>query len=505
MVKSDIHMLEGSDKDSLLDRDSIMLRPEEKLLSVKRVSTKLAHTPLTALEALQLLAGVTSPQDIGKNGPVIAARVFGENQDVSELRLYEVLFGRDSLIVAKFLFAQYPELTRTTVKRLAELQGVRRNEKSEEEPGKIVHEVRQSDDPLAIQLTALHGWEWPYYGSIDATLLFIRVLVRYVLKVNFNFLKEKYIDRQGEEKNMFEALQSAVAWMLYKMNQNQEGLVESLRLNTEGGTINQGWKDSFDSYHHADGALANKEKGVASIEVQALAYDALLDVAGLYEHMLTEKNSELVDSKFLKNQITELKKRAESLAHIIMSKYWVEDERGGYFVLGSDRDDQGKLRILKVRASNMGHVLDSRLLDGDEQDRKQKKEKLVATLFASDMLNVSGIRTLSSLENRYRPNSYHNGSVWLWDTYQISLGLLRQGYIQQAKDLRDRILHAVQVTKRFPEFVSGAATDTPQIPDRKIRVLDTKYQFEHFIEQPPQEIQAWTVAAVVAIQLSNGE
>lgn len=500
MLTSDIHMLPSNSPVFPIDPTTLLLRPEEKLISANRVEMTFAHAPLSALEALQLLAGVTKPEDIGTKGPVIAARVFMENQNINALRLYEVLFGRDSLIVANFVFSQYPELTRTTVKRLAELQGVSTVSASEEEPGKISHEIREPNDPLAQELTARRGWQWPYYGTIDATPLFIRAIVRYALEKDITLLSELYTDRGGVEKTIFNALQAAATWLLLKMDQNPEGLVESLRLNKTGGNINQCWKDSYDAYHHADGSLANIERGVASIEVQAIVYDALLDIVELYKALLSSPEFSSEEVQLLRDDITELEKRAAKLSRIIQEYFWIEDEKGGYFALGSDRDDTGKLRILKVRSSNMGHLLHCRLLDGDDFQVKEYKEKLVQTLFAPDMINVSGIRTLSSSENRFRPNSYHNGSVWLWDTFQISLGLLRQGYNKEAEMLWEKIMNVIDITKRFPEFVSGSDNPTPQIPNQAVKVFDTKYNFEHFIEQPPQEIQAWTVASVVAIE-----
>lgn len=468
--------------DPHLDRKSLRLRPEEELLHAEVVPLLSTTKPLTALQALLLLTEAEQPEGIGKHGPAVAARVLPEHEKISSLRLYEVLFGRDALLTAWFVFEQFPELTRTTIRRLAELQGEQKSEASEEEPGEIVHEYRTLDDPIAQVLTKRRGWQWPYYGSIDATLLFIRSIARYVDRFGPALLQEKITDEHGHNKTINSALAAAVGWLVRKTSENPEGLVESRRLNKQGGNVNQAWKDSVDAYHHADGTLANTEHGVASIEVQALAYDALLDAAEL-----------------LSAQAMRLQEKAEGLKKIIFDVFWVEDKRGGYFALGTDRDAAGKLRLLDVRASNMGHVLNSRLLDGKDPKVVQCKEVLVETLFANDMLNVSGIRTLSEKENRYRPHSYHNGSVWPWDTFYISQGLERQGYHQLARDLWQRLQRVFKVTKKFPEFVSGEDTPEPVVPNRLVEVRDTKYHFKHFTEQPPQEIQAWSVAAAVAI------
>lgn len=487
------HAIQGDSFDSQLEPATIRLRPEEKLIAAYIVPNEPPSQPLSAQKALQLLAGVDRPEAIGQRGPVVAARVLPENEKHQELRLYEVLFGRDALIVAWFVFDQFPELTRATVRRLAELQGLTRQEGREEEPGKIVHEVREPSDPIAESLTRERGWEWPYYGTIDATPLFIQAVVRYVQQADQSLLQETYTDRAGNKKTIAEALDAAVGWVLTKMDENPHGFVESRRLNKMGGNVNQAWKDSFDAYHHRDGSLINPDNGITSIEVQAWVYDALLDAAVIYQET---------------GQRAKTKQIAHAAQHLrssVFQELWREDEQGGYFVLGADRHDNSALRVCDVRASNMGHLLNSRLLDGDDPEIKQQKEMLVQCLMSPALLTKSGIRTLGSEENRFRPNSYHNGSVWLWDTYAISLGLLRQGYTREAHDLWQRILNVIKITKRFPEFVSGADTPAPLLPNRLIRVHDTKYHLEHAIEQPPQDIQAWTVATVVAIEAEQGK
>lgn len=478
----------------------LLLRPEERLVSIEKTIIDPPHRPLSPLKALQFLAGVSKPEDIGKNGPLLAARAFPEHRDQQELHLYEVVFGRDSLITSYFLLRQFPRLVRVTLHQLAELQGITRNEDSEEEPGKIVHEARSPEDPIAQQYSAQFGWQWPFYGSVDATPFFILVLANYVNRHEPHFLWEQYTDKAQKQRFFYHALQAAVEWLLQKMRSNPEGLVESLRLNRRGGLANQCWKDSPDGYHHSDGSLADQRQGVASIEVQAYTYDALLDAAELFRSLFSLPRLPADEREQLHFLVGELGTYADRLRAVILHRFWIEDRRGGYFALGSDRDEQGNLRLLQVRASNMGHLLNSRLLDGSDAMLQTKKEALVQTLWAPDLLHNGGIRTLSTQENRFRPTSYHNGSVWPWDTFYISLGLERQGFKRQAQDLRRRLKDVLRVTKRFPEFISGAEGSSPILPTRRIRVLDTRYGFEHFVEQPPQEIQAWTVAAAVAMQ-----
>ena len=259
------------------------------------------------------------------------------------------------------------------------------------------------------------------------------------------------------------------------------------------GIENQVWKDSWDAYHHADGTIANHTRGIASIEVQVSAYDALLDAALIYENVLDDPQ-----------KATSLRERAAKLKQTILTLFWT-DEKGGYFVLGTDRDDNNTLRQLRVRTSNMGHTLNSRLLDGDDPEIVQKREAVIRHLLSPEMLNVSGIRTLASDEVRFRPGAYHNGSVWLWDTHHIARGLRRHGYLEQTYDLDERLLNIIEVTKMFPEYVRGDNGPTPITNSVTITLWDELHQRKNVLEQPPQEVQAWTVAAILAIKEKLGE
>jgi len=405
------------------------------------------------------------------------------------LRLYEVVFGRDALRVAIDLISSYPKLARTTVLRLAELQGIQANIAREEEPGKIVHEARDETDPIAQDLTKRLGWGWPYYGSVDATPEFIRTLTAYcrLSEENYAFLSETYIDRNQKERSIAYALDMAVEWIIQKLASNNEGLLE-YKAALPNGIENQVWKDSWDAYHHSDGMLANHDKGIASIEVQTTTYDALLDAALLYESVLDDSA-----------RAVSLRARADRLKTTILATFWTED-KGGYFVLGTDRDSHGNLRQLKIRTSNMGHVLNSRILESNEPSVVHMRKALVQQITSADLLTKSGIRTLASDEVRFRPGAYHNGSIWLWDTHHIAKGLRRHGYNDIADEIDRRLLNVVAVTKIFPEYVRGDASDIPTINTTTITLWDEINQRINQIEQPPQEVQAWTVAAILAIK-----
>ena len=494
------------------------LPPDFKLLPGESVLEVITHTRRefehvpSSLEQMMRLTRSPSPDAIGAHGPSVASLAFEVSMKTSvepdespldyangempmhlpapdHLRLYEVVFGRDSLRVAIDLISSYPELARTTVLKLAELQGIITDTAREEEPGKIVHEARDADDPLARKLTEELGWGWPYYGTIDATPEFIRTLTAYcrLTEENYAFLSETYMDRSQTERTIGYAMDAAVEWILRNLDKNPEGLLEYKAV-LPRGIENQVWKDSWDSYHHADGTYANHNQGIASIEVQTAAYDALLDAALLYENALGDSDKAM-----------QLRTRAAQLRRTILDLFWTDD-KGGYFVLGTDRDDEGNLRQLKIRTSNMGHVLNSRLLEDGSEESERMREALVHQLTSRELLTPSGIRTLASDEVRFRPGAYHNGSIWLWDTHHIAKGMRRHGYNELADELDRRLLNVVTATKIFPEYVRGDGAETPSINTQTIVLWDDIRQRTNQLEQPPQEVQAWTVAAILAIK-----
>jgi glycogen debranching enzyme len=488
------------------------LLPGERVLSVVTHAARTFDDVPSSLQQMMRLTRSPSPDSIGKHGPSVASLAFDVSMRTSvdpgespldhangtplthlpapeHLRLYEVVFGRDSLRVAIDLITSYPELARTTVLRLAELQGITTDIAREEEPGKIVHEARDANDPLAKKLTEELGWGWPYYGSIDATPEFIRTLTAYCRRSEeaSAFLSEQYIDRTGAERTVYDAFDAAVEWVCLHLDRTAEGILEYRSL-LPRGIENQVWKDSWDSYHHADSTLANRHGGIASIEVQTTTYDALLDAAQLYEDVLD-------DSK----RAATLRARATRLRQAIIDIFWTDD-KGGYFVLGTDRDDSGALRQLKIRTSNMGHTLNSRLLEDGSPESERMRNAIVHQLTSRELLTPSGIRTLASDEIRFRPGAYHNGSIWLWDTHHIAKGLRRHNYHELANELDRRLLHIVSVTKIFPEYVRGDADMEPHLNTQTVTLWDETAGRVNQLEQPPQEVQAWTVAVILAIK-----
>jgi glycogen debranching enzyme len=468
----------------------IKLLPGEKITAIENPAVRAKKNHASSLQELYKLAQTTTYGHIGDHGPVLASLALDDTQLNPHFHRYEAVYGRDSLRVALDLLHSYPELAHVTLQTLAGLQGVTTNSKNEEEPGRIVHEARNPKiDPVARELTKNRGWGWPYYGSVDATLEYIRTFIAYCkdTKHGIHLLDETYIGRDDQQHTMLDSLQAAVKWTTRRLDANPEGLLE-YQASLPGGLENQAWKDSWDSYSHADGSIANHHKGIASVEVQCIAYDALLDVASLYEDQLA-----------MPRKAAALRKRADNLKQQIMHRFWTND-RGGFFILGTDRTNAGKLRPLAIKTSNMGHLLHSRLLESDHAEIVRRREKLVRQLFAPSLLAASGIRTLANDEVRFRPGSYHNGSVWLWDTYLISRGLEMHGYYHLARELQKRILDVIKISGEFPEFANGDDAPKPHLNSRIVDIWDEYNNCTNRIEQPPQEVQAWTVAAVILIQ-----
>lgn len=461
----------------------------EKIVYVKNFEEDTPKHPISGLRAIEELTRAKNYEEIGKYGPVMAAESLKDHLSEREFLRYNAIFGRDSLRVAIDLIYKYPTLTKTTLIRLAELQGVEFNERREEEVGKIIHEYRDPiNDPVARELTEQRGWDWPYYGSIDSTIEFIKTFAIYCNLYGFRLFSHSYKDRKSKKRKMSYAFDKAIDWILFKIESSELGFVEFKSL-IPLGIENQAWKDSWDSYFHADGSIANHKYSIASIEVQASAYDALSYASDIYE-------------KHFKNfkKALKLKIKAKILKDNILKFFWTED-KGGYFVLGLDRDDHQNIRKLKIRTSNMGHLLNSQLfLDEDTNDYVKK---IIKQLFSKELLSYSGIRTLASDEIRFRPGAYHNGSVWIWDNYLIIQGLEKHGYFGLARLLEKIILEDVDSVKRFPEYFRGDLSKTHYLNNRIVEIDDTINHKINRIEQPPQDVQAWTAASIIAIKIEK--
>ncbi len=440
--------------------EPIDLLPGERLERVRDVDLVDPPALPDALGELCKLTGVEFPEEIGENGPAVAARVTDANVDEPAVRLFEVVFGRDSLTTALFVADVFPRLLETTLLHLSRSQGTVFDARREEEPGRIAHEIRE-DRPDGV-------WGFPYYGAVDATVIFIRGALRAIAL------------RPAFRVEIQQALDAALAWLLRRLADDELGLLSFHRANPHG-LENQVWKDSWDSMSHADGTICNHSAAVASLEVQALAYDALVEASAVV------------------GDADRLRRAADRLERAVERHLWIDDSEGGFYAIGVDRDPaDGAPRTLATRASNMGWLLGSRLLDGD--DRAHRRGRIVELLFSQEFLADAGIRTLSSREVRFRARSYHNGTVWPVDNYTIALGLEHRGYADEAAEIRRRLRATCEATHRYPEFVAGVTSGADPVTRRIVDVFDEGNGRSNRIEQPPQEIAAWTVAAAVAME-----
>ena len=328
-------------------------------------------------------------------------------------------FGRDSLIVSLQTLMIEPDLAAGTLRFLAAHQGQRRDDWRDEEPGKIMHELRFGE--LARLGTIPQS---PYYGSADATPLFLMLLGRAVDWLGADELLDE----------LWPHAEAALAWIDDSGDLDGDGLVEYL-CRCPVGIRNQAWKDSFDAVTHADGKLA--EPPIAPIEVQAYAYAAKRAMARLYRRRGDARRGEVVD------------RQADELRERVHARFWLPEL--GVYAQALDRDK----RPVAVATSNAAHVLYAGLAE------PATAALLAARLGQPDMLGGWGLRTLSSGAPSYNPMSYHNGSVWPHDNAIAVAGLLASGEADLGLAIFDQIQCAGQAFRggRMPELFCGFARD----------------------------------------------
>jgi glycogen debranching enzyme len=329
---------------------------------------------------------------------------------------FMTVFGRDSLITSWMSMIVDSELALGTLQTLARLQGTEVNPITEEEPGRILHEMRFGETARL----SLGGGSI-YYGSVDATPLFVMLLGE--------------LDRWGNHPeriaDLLPAADRALAWIDEFGDRDGDGYVEYQRT-SDHGLENQGWKDSWDAVHFADGTLAVPP--VALCEVQAYVYGALLARASL------------ATSTGDHEQAAALTTRAAGLKARFNRDFWIEER--GWFALGLDRDK----RPIDAQASNMGHCLWTGIVDED------KAPRVAARLLDDDMFSGWGVRTLGARMGRFNPVSYHNGSVWPHDNGLCVAGLMRYGLVEEAHRVMCGIIEAgVYFGNRLPELFGGFA------------------------------------------------
>jgi glycogen debranching enzyme len=328
---------------------------------------------------------------------------------------FATLFGRDSIITALSILPFHPEIAKRTLRTLARLQGETVNEARDEQPGKIVHEMRSGEMAATGEVPFRR-----YYGSVDSTPLFLWLYGRCVESTgDLNLANE-----------LWPNVERAIQWIERWGDRDGDGYVK-YRRETPQGLANQGWKDSDDAIFHHDGALARPP--IALAEVQGYVYAACTGVASVAARLGHVQAA---------NRLT---MRAASLKRSFERDFWLEPE--GMIALALDADG----KPCRVMTSNGAHCLATGLIEGDHAATMCKR------LLADDMYSGWGIRTLSGKEQRYNPMSYHNGSVWPHDNAMAALGLARAGDYAGVVKVVEGLFDACEQlnTSSLPELFCG--------------------------------------------------
>jgi len=333
---------------------------------------------------------------------------------------FMTVFGRDTLITCLQTLLFGPELAQNALAVLAELQARDDDPECDAEPGKIVHEVRHGKGAEA--------WFARYYGTVDATPLFLVLLSE----------AWRWTDDAGLVRDLREPALRALEWIDAEGDLDGDGFVE-YRRRSERGLVNQSWKDSGDSQLFRDGRPASVP--IAPCEVQGYVYDAKQRVAELAREVWRER--ELADR--LEREAAELRDRFDEA-------FWCE-ARGGYYALALD----GEKQRVDSLTSNIGHLLWSGIVPDGRVDA------IVDQLMGEELWSGWGVRTMSSGDAGFNPLAYHNGTVWPHDNSLIAWGLARYGRWAEAQRIVRRLLNASSYfDHQLPEVFAGfARTDTP--------------------------------------------
>jgi glycogen debranching enzyme len=340
----------------------------------------------------------------------------GRSLPAAGLPWFMAMFGRDSILTSLQALPFQPELAATTLRALGDWQGVGIDDFRDEDPGRILHEMRYGE------LTAFEERPHsPYYGSADATPLYVVLLDEY----------ERWTGDRAIVRELELEARAALDWIDEYADLQGNGYVSYQRRNEDTGLENQCWKDSWDSISFRDGRLPGFPR--ATCELQGYAYDA--KVRGARLARICWKDEELA---------ARLEREAADLKRRFNRDFWVED--GQYFALALD--EYGAQ--VDALASNNGHLLWSGIVD------KSKAKAVARHLLGPRLFSGWGVRTLAEGEGRYNPIGYHVGTVWPFDNSFIAWGLRRYGFKEEAAAIAAGILEAADFfAGRLPEAFGG--------------------------------------------------
>ncbi|HET9288676.1 MAG TPA: glycogen debranching N-terminal domain-containing protein [Gaiella sp.] len=329
---------------------------------------------------------------------------------------FMTLFGRDTLITSLQTLWVGPGLARGALHLLGALQGMQIDDFRDEEPGKILHEVRSGE------LTRLGEMPHsPYYGTADATPLWLILLSEYW----------RFTGQDTFVLERWDKVVAALAWIDRYGDRDGDGYVEYQTRSREG-LGNQCWKDSWDGVQFADGTIPHLP--IATAEIQGYVYDAKLRVAELARRLRGDVSL-----------AERLEREAGQLYDRFNSDFWSED-RGGYYVVGLDGDK----RPIDSMTSNIGHLLWSGIVP------RERAGLVAGQLMSDEMFSGWGVRTLSTDDRGYNPIGYHTGTIWPHDNAIVVLGLARGGFRDEANRIALAQLEAAAFTGyRLPEAFAG--------------------------------------------------
>jgi glycogen debranching enzyme len=338
---------------------------------------------------------------------------------------FMTMFGRDSIFTSLQALPFASELAATTLRELGLRQGTRIDDFRDEDPGRILHEMRYGE------LTAFEERPHsPYYGCADATPLFVVLLDEY----------ERWTGDTRLVRELELEARAALHWIDEYADLQGNGYIAYQRRNQETGLENQCWKDSWDSISYRDGTLPGFPR--ATCELQGYAYDAKLRGARLAR--LVWRDPTWAES--LERQAADLKRRFNR-------DFWVED--GQYFAIALDADG----RRVDSLSSNNGHLLWSGIVDA------AKAKAVVRQLMGERLFSGWGVRTLAVGDGRYNPIGYHVGTIWPFDNSFLAWGLRRYGFKAEAARVAAGILEAAEFFDgRLPEAFGGYPRSMTRYP-----------------------------------------